>query len=375
MQSVAADKDSFVQLILRFEWAVGQPGLEQSEAKIRAILVERGYVEDESQARSLYEHLLAYVFRRLSTQGRKLLDSAKLVEQCSIFPVAPCDEELIQLIRAHIKETEARFDAVETTVAKHGGELATLQHAVQALNRSMGLSAAFTISAAAFSNEVPEPVDPRVRRFRVVTEVQKKLESIRMAQVVGEPGSGKTQLLLLLRELANVSVHWLNIPRDSTESQACILLDAYIRSLNAQFAEKSFLDSLSEASEQLRSSLFAIDDLPRVLPSGRLATRIEQLAEAITKVGGQVLISSYYRLPATLADKLGDVHCEVPRFDSTDVLELVQVAGAPKHLQAQEIADLLIVVTQGLPALAVAAVRFLASQGWRFTLNPQKGCS
>jgi hypothetical protein len=369
LQAFVAEKESFVQLILGFEWAVGQPGLEQSEAKIRAILVHRGHVTNDDQARFLYEHLLTYVFRLLSRRGRKLLSAAHLAEECSRFPTAAREENLIRLLRAHIEETSARFGAVETTVAKQGGELATLQHAVQALNRSMGLNAAFSISVASFSNEVPEPVHPRVRRSRVVAEAQKKLESFRMAQVVGEPGSGKTQLLLLLRELASLSVQWLNIPRDSTESQACILLDAYIRSLNAQFAEESFRDSLSGASERLRRSLFAIDDLPRILPGGRLATRIEQLAEAIKRAGGQLLISSYYRLPATLADKLGDIHCEVPRFDSTDVVELVQVAGAPMHFQVQEIADLLIAVTQGLPVLAVAAVRFLASQSWRFTLN------
>jgi len=211
---------------------VGQPGLEQSEARIRSILIHRDYVANDDQARFFYEHLLAYVFRLLSRRGRKLLSAAQLAEECSRFPTAAREEKLIQLLRAHIEETSARFGAVETTVAKQGGELATLQHAVQALNRSMGLSAAFTISVAAFSNEVPEPVHPRVHRSRAVAEAQKKLESVRMAQLVGEPGSGKTQLLLLLRELANVSVHWLNIPRDSTESQACILLDAYIRSLN-----------------------------------------------------------------------------------------------------------------------------------------------
>jgi len=108
LQSVAAEKDSFLQLILRFEWAVGQPGLEQSEAKIRAILIDRGYAENEDQAHSLYEHLLAYVFRRLCRQGRKVLNAAELAEQCSIFPSAARDEELIQLIRAHIKETGAR---------------------------------------------------------------------------------------------------------------------------------------------------------------------------------------------------------------------------------------------------------------------------
>ena len=86
-------------------------------------------------------------------------------------------------------------------------------------------------------------------------------------------------------------------------------------------------------------------------------------------VGGQLLISSYYRLPATLAERLGKVHCEVPRFDSKDVLELLQIAGAPSQFLSEEIGTFLVTVTQGLPVLAVAVVRFLASQSWRFTLS------
>ena len=369
LQSVVADEEAFAQLILGFEWAVGQPGLEQTETEIRSILIRRCYVTDEEQAGRLYEHLVAYVFRRLCQKGRKLLTCAELAKERSRSMKQTRDEELIQLIRAQMEETNARIEAVESTVVMQANQLATLQHAVQLLNRSMGLSAAFAISAVTFSTEVPEPVHPRVCRPRVVLEVQEKLKSHGITVLVAEPGSGKTQLLLLVRDVTARPLHWLNIPRDSSEAQACILLDAFIRSLSTGIAEQSFRDSLDGASERLRNTIVTIEDLPRVLPSGRLATRVEQLSGVLSKVGGQLLISSYYRLPATLEERLGNVHCEVPRFDSVDVLELLQVVGAPDHLQSEKTATFLVTVTQGLPILTVAAVRYLASQNWRFTLS------
>jgi len=369
LQSVVADREALAQLILVFEWAVGRPGLEQTETEIRSILIRRGYVKDEEQAGSLYEHLVAYVFRRLCQRGRRVLTCAELAEECSRATKEKRDEELIQLIRAHMAETSARFDALESTVTMQAGELATVQQAVQVLNRSMGVSAAFATAAATFSTEVPEPVNPRVRRARVVTEVQEKLKSHGIAVLVAEPGSGKTQLLLLVRDVAAHPVAWLNIPRDSTEAQTCILLDAFIRSLSTGIVEQSFRDSLNEASERLRNTVVIIEDLPRVFPGGRLATRVKQLSDTLSKVGGQLLISSYYRLPAALEEHLGDAHCDVPRFDSEDVVELLQAAGAPDHLRSEKTATFLVTVTQGLPVLAVAAVRFFASQSWRFTLS------
>lgn len=312
---------------------------------------------------------MAYVFRLLCQRGKRILTCALLSGECSRAAKEKRDEELIQLIRSHMEETSARFDAVESTIAMQAGELATMQQAVQVLNRSMGLSAAFAIAAATFSTEVPEPVKPWVCRARVLKEVQEKLKSHGIAALVSEPGSGKTQLLLLVRDVAARPLAWLNIPRDSSEAQACILLDAFIRSLSTSIAEQSFRDSLNEASERLRDTIVIIEDLPRVFPSGRLATRIEQLVEVITKVDGQLLISSYYRLPATMEERLGDIHCNIPRFDSEDVVELLQASGAPDHLRSEKTATFLVTVTQGLPVLAVAAVRFFASQSWRFTLS------
>ena len=369
LQSIVTDKDAFLQLILSFDWAVGQPGLEQTETQIRSLLLRRGYASKEEEAGLLYEHLVAYIFRSLSKRGRRPLTLSDLAETCARPIRTAGDAELIALIRAQIAENSARLDEVESSVAMQSTELATLQQAVQQLNRSLGLNAAFAISAAAFSTEVPEHVTPRVSRSRVVRAIRDKLNSLGVSVLVAEPGSGKTQLLLLVRDEETHPFYWLNIPRDSSEAQACILLEAFIRSLSLDLAEGSFRDSLDAAAKRLENAIVSIEDLPRALPGGRLAARIDQLQQTLSSVGGRFLASSYYRFPATLEDRLGDIHYEVPRFDSEDVVELMQVASAPEGIRTRKIADFLITATQGLPVLVVAAVRYLASRGWSFTLS------
>lgn len=369
LQAAVADEDAFLRLVMGFEWATGQPGLDQTEAEIRSILLQRRYASDDAEAGFLYEHLVAYVFRSLSRKGRAPLTAADLAAACAQRIRSATDDELITLIRADIAKTNARLEEVESTVAEHSTELTALQQAMQRINQSMGLVAAFSISAASFSTEVPDPVSPRVSRSRVVNVVREKLENLGAAVLVAEPGSGKTQLLLLVRERETRPFYWLNIPREASEAQACILLDAFIRSLSPSLAERPFREALRGAEGTLRGAVLAIEDLPRILPGGRLAMRVGQLYDTLSAVGGRLLVSSYYRLTATLEERLGEVHCEVPRLDAEDVMELMQVSGAPDAIHTEKTTEFLVTVTQGLPVLALGAVRYLASGGWAFTLT------
>ena len=368
LQATVADEDAFFHLVMGFEWATGQPGLDQTETEIRSALLQRGYAGDDAEAGFLYERLVAYVFRSLSRKGRAPLTAADLAATCAERTRSANDDVLITLIRADIAQTNERLEEVESTVAEHSIELTALQEAMQLINQRMGLVAAFSISAASFSTEVPDPVSPRVSRSRIVNVVRGKLHSLGAAVLVAEPGSGKTQLLLLVREQEARPLYWLNIPRDASEAQTCILLDAFIRSLSPSLAERPFRDALIAAEGTLRDAVLAIEDLPRTLPGGRLATRVGQLYDTLSAVDGRLLVSSYYRLTATLEERLGDVHCQVARFDAEDVMELMQVSGAPDVIRTEKTADFLVTVTQGLPVLALGAVRHLARGEWAFTL-------
>ncbi len=369
LQTVVADESAFLQLVMAFEWALEQPGLEQTEATICTILRQRGYANDEAHAEIIYEHLVSFVFRRLSTRGRGPLTASDLRVACATQPTrSQIDNELIALIRASIAETNVRLNEIESTVATHATELSGLQQAMKQINKSMGMVGAISISAAAFSTEVPDSVSPRVSRARVVEIVQEKLGQLRMAVLVAEPGSGKTQLLLMLREQTSRPSHWLNIPRDASEAQACIFLDAFIRSFGSGYGTGSFREQLNAAAQSLSNALIVIEDLPRSLPRGRLATRLRQLYDMLPRVDGTLILSSYYHLPATLSEQLGDVHCDVPRFDTYDVVELLQISGAPGNLLTEKTADFIVTVSQGLPVLALETVRYLANNNWAFTL-------
>jgi hypothetical protein len=103
------------------------------------------------------------------------------------------------------------------------------------------------------------------------------------------------------------------------------------------------------------------------MPGGPLATRIITLSRCLKNVGAYLLMSSYFRLPATTEQELGEVQCDVPRFAGEDVAELLAAAGAPNVLRTENVCELLVGVSEGLPILVMAAVRYLADRGWNFT--------
>jgi len=115
LQAAVADEDAFFRLVMGFEWATGQPGLDQTEAEIRSVLLQRGYAGDDAEAGFLYEHLVSYVFRSLSRKGRAPLTAADLAATCAQRTRSANDDELITLIRADIAQANARLEEVEST--------------------------------------------------------------------------------------------------------------------------------------------------------------------------------------------------------------------------------------------------------------------
>jgi tetratricopeptide (TPR) repeat protein len=110
-----------------------------------------------------------------------------------------------------------------------------------------------------------------------------------------------------------------------------------------------------------------LDDLPRAIPGGQFASRIDVLARALKTAGGSLFLASYFHLPATLEASLGSIHYDVRRFEQKDVLELLNASDAPPPLCTEKIADLLVTIAEGLPTLVMAAVRYLKDHDWSFT--------
>ena len=179
-----------------------------------------------------------------------------------------------------------------------------------------GFDAAFALSAVSLSTELlPDLVSPCAPRQALVDQLLAQAQANGVVAVVAEPGSGKTQMLRLAADRVGRPTHWLNLPRHATEELACILLDALIRMVGRPPDNLPLREEYAAAAEEFRGgrSWFS-KTFPRLFPGGQLAMRVETLADRLRGVEAQLLLSSYYALPATTEQLLGKVYFDIPRL-------------------------------------------------------------
>jgi tetratricopeptide (TPR) repeat protein len=367
-QVLASDDDAdLTEVILRFEWGIGYGDYSQKENQILSALSRDGHVKTAEEANQAYEHLLAFVFRLLCQPGKKVLTINQLATKLQTPSLAQADRAIVQLVRNELAEMALRIDAVETAMTLQANDVTALKQTVGLMDKSLGFNSGFALSALSPSTDLPELVSPCAARDTVIDGLLGRARADGIVALLAEPGSGKTQLLVLTVRRSKRRAHWLNIPRDATEWQACTLIDTFIRSIGEQVDDLRPRESYAAASEKFRGSLVVVEDLPSVLPGGPLARRIEALGRCLKTVDAYLFVSSYYRLPATVEQTLGKIHSGLPRFTTADVAELLAAAEAPENLRTAALCQLLVDVAQGLAALVMAAVRYLADRNWNFT--------
>ena len=190
-----------------------------------------------------------------------------------------------------------------------------------------GFDAAFALSAVHYRLNLPDLVSPCAPRQALVDQLLAQAQANGVVAVVAEPGSGKTQMLRLAADRVGRPTHWLNLPRHATEELACILLDALIRMVGRPPDNLPLREEYAAAAEEFRGTLVVIEDLPRLFPGGQLAMRVETLADRLRGVEAQLLLSSYYALPATTEQLLGKVYFDIRGSTITDLADLFAAAA------------------------------------------------
>ena len=369
-QVLVSDDAQLEEIILAFEWGMGSGDHAYIEKQIVSALAGSMTPEEASQA---YEHLFAFVFRLLCQPGQKLLTKNLLTTELQAPTVTRADRAIVQLVRSELEQMAARVGTMEAAMVHQAKEMASLTQTVEFIGKSLGFDAAFALSAVSLSTELPDLVSPCAPRQTLVDQLLARAHADGVVAIVAEPGSGKTQTLRLATQKGQRSVHWLNLPRHATEEQACILLDALVRKVGNPPDKLPLQEKYDAAAQQFRGTLVVIEDLPRLVPGGPLAMRVDRLADRLRGVDAPLVLSSYYPLPATTEELLGKVQFHIPRFTITDVADLLAAADAPPEFRAEKIYQLLATVTEGLPTLVMAAVRYLAIRNWKFTASELEG--
>jgi hypothetical protein len=254
LQQVLAsdDETSLSEVISGFEWGIGHGSYSQSEEQIVAALTSRTHTLKPEEANQAYEHLFAFVFRLLCQPGKKLLTVDHLTTELQTPTVTQLDRMVLQLVRNELEPMTVRIVAMESAMDHQANDVYALKQSVGLIGKTLGFEQAFAISAVSLSTDLPDRVSPCAAREKLVDVLLRRAHADGIVGLLAEPGSGKTQLLLLVIGKAKRSLHWLNIPRQATEAQACILLDSLVQSVGEQMGNLPFRQCYDAAAEQFR---------------------------------------------------------------------------------------------------------------------------
>jgi hypothetical protein len=356
------NSSALLEVIQSFEWGPGSADYPEVEAGIKDALLRTGLAKTEAFAESLFQRLFLFVFKRLSQPGIKQLTSSEIREQLRLPDLNDRDQAFLAFIR-DLREVSRRVDQLEKHASRTDQILAAIQNQTSKLAEQVTLSASRSLPKASIDR--PALVAPVLPRAAIVAIVGKHLADATWISVTGEPGAGKTHLCLLATETTSADTIWINLRGYSPEI-ACEVIDQVIERVS-DFPFYFILGRwYQEATSRVGANkIFVLDDLPRVAPGGDLSRRLDALAAAARVNGQKVLSTSYYALPRHLVETHAVAEIASPRFSSSEISELLQVAGAPSGFPGDKIADFLHTLTGGLPVLVVAAARLLTNRQWK----------
>jgi hypothetical protein len=365
-----ASETEFLIFIKQVEWSTGNANRLEVEKELLSALVLSGQARDPTDATDLLSRLFFYVFRKLSQKGDKKLTRSDLEQQLARPPLTKDDRDLLQVL-SRVASLEERVTRTERAIDDNQRVVEQLSSAFDSLGKQLTSGEDIQYQSAQVILDRPPIVNPALPRLQLTQSILAELTRRSWVSIVGEPGSGKTQLCLLACEQIVKKTVWINL-RGHGEEKAHLYITRALQYASGIPYHPLVENWYGEVCQRLNDSLVVLDDLPNVFPAGQVSRSLAHLLHAGRRYGLQVLSTSYYRSRQGITNPEGGPRFEItaPRFSADETLQLLALAGAPERVLNDRFANFILALTQGLPALVTAIVEFLKGKNW--VLGPQE---
>ncbi|HEY4839868.1 MAG TPA: hypothetical protein VIH72_14730 [Candidatus Acidoferrales bacterium] len=354
------NNEDLIELIQSFEWSTKTGDHSTIEEEIMRGLVRSGYVADRDAALGQFERLFLYVFKRLCMKGLKRLTVEDLSEQLKRSVLNVAEQAALEVIR----DVRGRILRLEDAISEDRSLIDSLASQVGDLADTYG--ARIEYGGFGTSLDAPALVEPLISRPDISTGIMRELGAKTWVSMIGEPGSGKTQLCLLATRLIDSRTVWVNL-RGYPQDQSWTVINATLAAASGVNFHPVLRKWYSEVTSSLGTgTVIVIDDLPRVIPASPLERRLEMFLNSCNDRGIRIISTTYYELPNGLSSSgvIGQVRA--PRLTDSEIVSLLSAFGAPASILSNtKFCGFLSVTTGGLPVLAAAVAKFLQSKNWK----------
>ncbi len=383
----SVSEDQLLAFVQSVEWAVGQPAYEDMRRKVAETIVHCAFFPPET-ANDAADKLLATVLAKLARRGPKRFDAAELRTVFTDTAVSTSQDRILRRIRgveeslAGIEAGVARIERTQEAVV-----VPMLLQMEASLSEVRAAVLAPIGSAASPDWGMPSPDLPpgppkyEVRRDHLTREFYGLLAELSWLHLKGSAGMGKTHVARLLMDHSKPDhLLWVSLAGHTDQASAVRHLEDQVvgwvvrrSGANSWWAayRAGQVQALTLLAEQLRrlseTKLIVLDDVPDLVESTQLATRISEMARASTIRGAKLVTTAQRTLASLQKESLATGYAseiEVPAMAEQDVGEMLRQAGAPNAYHQNWVMQLLLTVTSGHPGLLAASVSWLEAKAW-----------
>lgn len=367
-----ADDEELLALIGRFEWSTANPEAEAQEDITRETLLAQGHAASAEQAKGQYHALFVHTIRvlaqpgptRLTPDERDTILAAPSLDAAGRAILDRLDElcqRVARLEQAQLELTQ-RQDVLESSQAMLGGEF-------ERLRNELDVDAPVVYGAMTQSLDVPPLVHKHSRRHETVAGLTAEMEAHTWVAMHAGAGEGKTQLAVLTTQALDSCSGWIRM-RDLNAQQASASLDAACKAIlgdeHLAYTDIGELyDCLAEHVGE--GGLLVIDDIPRYVSGDLLSERLIRLALAFRSSGARLLSTSHHPAPRQVHEMLGAqllTSVVAPAFTDEEIVELLQVYGAPEALWVDSVVRLVRALAHDNATLLSAVADHLRQTRW-----------
>ncbi|MES2642464.1 MAG: hypothetical protein V4850_23475 [Myxococcota bacterium] len=383
-----------VPLLRGLRWNLDAKDSKELAEGSRRRLVERGLCADSSAAELAYDSLFVHVFRLLSGDGDREVDSADLTLRVQRSDLQ-ADRAAAATIRTRLQHLELRVARIEERIDLHEQRIGDHDHLIAILAALVSPGDSPEVAAPSSSADLkqaeiasrhavgrlllrlgpalrtapPPSLDPPAESPLVVPRpiaeqaIGQALATNPWLHLWGSIRTGKTNLARRVATMDGTRVLWLRLRGAA---------DPVLSFRSATWSEAAGGESPASTMARLlgNDAVLVLDDIPDVVSD--FAALVSELVRSL-QPGARLVTTGTLRLPASVIEGEAAFEVRAPRFTSEDARTLLHARAAPAEVLANGVLlTHLLAVTDGHPERLNQCISVLASQGWTFDLASMK---